>query len=399
MDETTNTNSVGADKEALKQAIQSATTIEVLKEGIQKAMDSGFTNDSEFIEIAKSKHQELVSAPSVAAEETQSATVEVKVAEQENEPVTEPTPTDEVPIIDTSTIVPESEPENVTQDVAAGSTSPEVSTEPEIEASAENTIAETPVTPVEEPAAAITDTSSSTSSDENNTDDIAALVASQNASGESGDNPENAATEAALPSNDTEPTSSTAETTTEEDNSSPVDNEYVDISVPVVDTAVIHPEMPTEIPSIPITTGDADVVEEAADLPVENDEPAIPAVGEEGAESAETSPLSPLADEESSEPSETEAEPEKKKEEVKDIILDELKKQFNEAMGDLVVLAADASDLTEHQKTEAGLLGEKVKYTWGKIVEKRLANENMHIDDQNKYIANIVDKQMKKVGS
>ena len=79
--------------------------------------------------------------------------------------------------------------------------------------------------------------------------------------------------------------------------------------------------------------------------------------------------------------------------------LEELKKQFNEAMGDLVVLAADASDLTEDQKKEAGLLGEKAKYAWSKIVEKRPANENMHIDDQNKYITDIVEEQLKKVGS
>jgi len=304
MDETTNTNSVGADKEALKQAIKSAANIDELKESIQKAMDSGFTNDSEFIEIAKSKHQELTSM------------------------ATETTPIDEASAIDTSSIDSESEPE--------------------VETSTEDAAVESAVAPIEEPTAVTPDdvTSSeplNSSDSENNTDDIAELVASRDSSNNNSEN--------TLPDNNDE------------------------------------------------SIGNPDINEEATNLPVEDAAPATPAVEEENTETAEAEPASTLAEAENAEPSAPEAEPEKKKEELKDIILEELKKQFNEAMGDLVVLAADASDLTEDQKKEAGLLGEKAKYAWSKIVEKRPANENMHIDDQNKYITDIVEEQLKKVGS
>ncbi|KKQ95433.1 MAG: hypothetical protein UT66_C0001G0018 [candidate division CPR2 bacterium GW2011_GWC1_39_9] len=325
MDETTNTNSVGADKEALKQAIKSAANIDELKESIQKAMDSGFTNDSEFIEIAKSKHQELTS---MAAEESAANTNEVKPADNVIEPVTETTPIDEASAIDTSSIDSESEPE--------------------VETSTEDAAVESAVAPIEEPTAVTPDdvTSSeplNSSDSENNTDDIAELVASRDSSNNNSEN--------TLPDNNDE------------------------------------------------SIGNPDINEEATNLPVEDAAPATPAVEEENTETAEAEPASTLAEAENAEPSAPEAEPEKKKEELKDIILEELKKQFNEAMGDLVVLAADASDLTEDQKKEAGLLGEKAKYAWSKIVEKRPANENMHIDDQNKYITDIVEEQLKKVGS
>jgi len=72
----------------------------------------------------------------------------------------------------------------------------------------------------------------------------------------------------------------------------------------------------------------------------------------------------------------------------------ELLKNFNELMGELVVLASESNILSTEDKNEAKNIAEELKNSWESICQKRGKSLN---DADSIYIIEIIDQQLKKI--
>jgi hypothetical protein len=73
----------------------------------------------------------------------------------------------------------------------------------------------------------------------------------------------------------------------------------------------------------------------------------------------------------------------------------DLLKEFNELMGELVVLASEANMLTPEDKSVAKNIADTLTSSWNNICQKRGKSLD---DSDSKYILEIIDQQLKKLG-